>query len=67
MASIRELTSEHIRLFEFLPPKERGKPRVNLTKTLNGVLHVLRTHRRRTLARSVGADSAGSSGQGCLG
>ena len=43
MASIRELTDEHIELIEPFLPKVRGKKRVNLKKTLNGICHVFRT------------------------
>ena len=43
MASIRELTDEHIELIESFLPKVRGKKRANLKKTLNGICHVLRT------------------------
>ena len=43
MASIRELTDEHIEMIEPFLPKVRGKKRANLKKTLNGICHVLRT------------------------
>ena len=43
MASIRELTDEHIKLIEPFLPKVRGKKRANLKKTLNGMHHALWT------------------------
>ena len=41
MASIREFNNEHIKQIKTFLPKERGVKRVNLKKTLNGILHVL--------------------------
>ena len=43
MASIRKLNYGHIRLIEPILQKERGMKRVDLKKTLNGILHVIRT------------------------
>ena len=43
MASIRELTDEHIKMIEPFLPKVRLRKRANLKKTLNGICHVLRT------------------------
>ena len=37
MASIRELTDEHIEMIEPFLPKVRGRKRANLKKTLNGI------------------------------